>query len=254
MGLLSKAVAALPYAWRKHARAALMPTYEYRLALHGDVLQEVEWTGRYNFYKAAFRLLQFNKIPGDYAEFGCHGCATFAIAYHTCAHFRYERHFWAFDSFAGLPPQQGTEDEHPMWRSGSMSTGLDAFHRLCEHRGIPENAYTTVPGFYSESLKKPEMANYPQQIALAYVDCDLYSSTLDVLQFLAPRLQNGSIIAFDDYYCISPTQLAGERRAFNEIFSDHPDWRAVPFIPYAPAGMSFMVESKKYPVPSCGQY
>src|SRR4051794_16201687 len=114
MGLINKTVAALPYSWRRRVRAALMPSYEYRLALQGDLLEQVEWKGRYHFYTTAFRLLQFNKIPGDYAEFGCHGCATFAIAYHTCNYFKYKRHLWAFDSFAGLPAQQGSEDEHPM--------------------------------------------------------------------------------------------------------------------------------------------
>ena len=48
----------------------------------------------------------------------------------------------------------------------------------------------------------------PTDIALAYIDCDLYSSTMPVLEFLLPRLKNGMIIAFDDYFCWSATQLS----------------------------------------------
>jgi O-methyltransferase len=54
-------------------------------------------------------------------------------------------------------------------------------------------------------------------VALACVDCDMYSSTRTVLSFLESRLKHGMIVAFDDYFCWSSTQISGERRAFVEF-------------------------------------
>jgi hypothetical protein len=45
----------------------------------------------------------------------------------------------------------------------------------------------------------------------------MYSSTRTVLSFLESRLKHGMIVAFDDYFCWSSTQISGERRAFVEF-------------------------------------
>jgi hypothetical protein len=84
----------------------------------------------------------------------------------------------------------------------------------------------------------------PINIALAYIDCDLYSSTKVVLQFLMPRLKHGMIIAFDDYFCWSTTQISGERMAMIESFSNNSQWELVPYIPFGWHGQSFVVEDK----------
>jgi O-methyltransferase len=255
MGALGKIVGRLPLSLRRRVRAVLMPGYQVRLALAGNAVQQIEWEGRYRFYTSAFRMLQFNKIKGDYAEFGCHGAATFGIAYYSSLAFPFQRHLWAFDSFAGLPPAQNDEDRHPMWRAGSMATDVDTFLHICELRAIPRDAYTIVPGYYSESLATPPKGiTHPGQVALAYVDCDMYSSTMDVLHFLMPRLAHGSILAFDDYYCMSDSHPAGERRAFNEIFSGHARWNVIPFMQFPPMGMSFVLEDRACGLPPCGSY
>lgn len=80
--------------------------------------------------------------------------------------------------------------------------------------------------------------------ALAYVDCDLYSSTAEVLRFLGTRLKHGMIVAFDDYYCWSGTAVSGERNACNEFFAGHPEFRLLPYLPFGWHGMSFVIEDK----------
>jgi hypothetical protein len=53
------------------------------------------------------------------------------------------------------------------------------------------------------------------------------------------------IIAFDDNYCWSSTQVSGERKACADFFKDNKDWALVPFVQYGGAGgMSFVVENK----------
>lgn len=197
---------------------------------------------RQEFFYNAFKALTFNGISGDYLEFGCCGCTTFSLAYHESRRHGRQTHMWAFDSFQGLPDQKGDKDEHPRWIKGNMKISLDDFHYACGHAGIPRDVYTVVPGYYDETLLKLSSENSPNDVALAYIDCDLYTSTMSVLQFLSPRLKHGAIIAFDDYYCWSDSQISGERQAMLEIFSNISTLRLIPYIQFGWHGQSFVVE------------
>jgi hypothetical protein len=85
-------------------------------------------------------------------------------------------------------------------------------------------------------------SDQPVNISLAYVDCDLYSSTKAVLNFLRPRLKHGMIIAFDDYFCWSDTQSAGEKRALLEFLNENENWIFTPYLTFGWHGNSFVVE------------
>ena len=207
--------------------------------------QRHEYADRYDFLRKAFTALKFNGIGGDYAEFGCCGAMTFSMAYGILATYLRDEtpcHLWAFDSFRGLPESAVAEDAHPEWMRGTMRTGLDEFHLLCRCRGVPRDAYTAVAGFYEQSLVPAARDPRPMKIRLAYIDCDLYSSTRAVLQFLLPRLQHGMILAFDDYYCCSSHLPSGERLAVAEVFSGHSQWLLLPYVQFGWHGMSFFVE------------
>ena len=195
------------------------------------------------FYKV-FRALSFNAIKGDYVEFGCHGGTTFSLAYHSAQLHKHKAHLWAFDSFQGFPKQRDEEDDHPKWVEGRMSTSLQKFTDLCDERGLPRDAYTVVPGFYSDSLPALKQDEAPDNIALVYIDCDLYSSTQDVLKFLQPRLKHGMVIALDDYYCWSETQAAGERVALEEFMEENPGWELIPYLQFGWHGLAFVLHSK----------
>lgn len=198
---------------------------------------------RQMFFYHAFHCLSFNKISGDYAEFGCCGGTTFGLAYGEIKRHKYPRKMWAYDSFQGLPAHKSDKDYHPQWIEKTMKIELDEFHQTCACYRIPRNNYQVIAGFYEQSLAVEETKE-PQDIALAYIDCDLYSSTLEVLQFLLPRCKHGMIIAFDDYYCWSDKTPSGEKMAMEEIFSNHPKWNLVPYIRFGWHGQSFVLEAK----------
>lgn len=203
-----------------------------------------ERQGRHDFFNAAFKALSFNGIDGDYAEFGSHGALTFSQAYHEAQRHKHSAKLWAFDSFQGLPPASLGKDEHPKWVATEMATSLSEFHQLCQVRGISKKQYDVVPGFFNESLPPLGSSAEPRNICLAYIDCDLYSSTMDVLQFLLPRIKHGMIIAFDDYHCWSANTVSGERLAMLEVFTEHPKWRLLPYTNIGWHGASFVVEDK----------
>jgi len=200
-----------------------------------------EYRTRRDFFSRAFALLAFNGIDGDYAEFGCCGGMTFGLAHRMSRRFGMRCRLWAFDSFAGLPAPQGPEDEHPLWVEGTMAIGEEEFHAICREHRIPCDEYAVIPGYYADTLAPGSGRALPENICLAYVDCDLYSSARSVLAFLGPRLKHGMIIAFDDYFCWSSSQVSGERRACGEFFRDSPQWRLLPFQAYG-GGMAFVVE------------
>jgi O-methyltransferase len=201
-----------------------------------------EW-GRQEFFAGAFKALRFNDISGDYAEFGSCGGTTFFLAYREAKRHGHQGRFWAFDSFQGLP-QRTESDDHPRWIEGKMLMSLDDFHAFCAKRGIPRAEYDVVPGFYEETLTAMAPSDPPAEISLAYVDCDLFTSTKVALDFLEPRLKNGMIVAFDDYFCFSPRGSSGERRAQVELSERNERWEWVPYMQFGWSGMSFVIEDR----------
>jgi O-methyltransferase len=194
--------------------------------------------------RRGFQALAYNGIKGDYAEFGCYGGRTFTLAWGASRLVGYDAHLWAFDSFEGLPPPADPRDAHVGWTEGVMAMSEQDFRAQCRAHGLPDRAYTTVPGFYADSLRPGSPGPRPDRISFAYIDCDLYSSTFEALEFVGDRLCTGAVVAFDDYYCFSEDHPSGERMAASEYFGDHARWRLVPYIQWGWYGMSFMVEPR----------
>lgn len=205
---------------------------------HHEIAQRKE------FIRKCFAYLTFNQIEGDYAEFGCYGAVTFRLAYSASRLVEYPARLWGFDSFSGLPPPSDERDRHPKWIEGDFATAVEEFRTQCRDHGIDPKDYDVVAGYYEQTLKPDAEGPRPERISFAYIDCDLYSSTRDVLRFLSTKLQPGLILAFDDYYCNSTTGPSGERLAAAEFVRENIDWRLVPYHPFGWHGMSFILESR----------
>lgn len=194
------------------------------------------------FFFDASVALMVNGISGDYVEFGSWGGNTLRMASEYLTQ-QGGRHLWAFDSFSGLPEPSDPRDEHPGWRSGGEGQGgVEAFHRVCTDHGISRDAYTAVAGYYEDTLPPLGDSAPPTDVAMAYIDCNMYSSTVAAMGFLAPRLKHGMVIAFDDYWCWSPTDVSGERSAFREFAAAMPQWNFARFKDVNWGGLSFVVE------------
>ena len=200
--------------------------------------------GLAGFFWDAFTALNVNGISGDYVEFGSWGCNTLRHAFHACQQFGGGRHLWAFDSFRGMPHSDDPRDQHSVLRPGGAGQGgVEAFHTTCAGFGVPRQAYTAVGGYFEDTLPPLGADGEPRDIALAYVDCNLYSSTVTVFEFLAPRLKPGMIVGFDDYYLYnSDTGVSGEREALNEFLEAHPQWHFHRFKDIHWGGVAFVVE------------
>lgn len=111
---------------------------------------------------------------------------------------------FGFDSFEGLP-----EDWRPGFPRGMFGTAPPD--------KLPPNA-SLVIGMFDDTLPA-FLAREQGPISLLHVDCDLYASTCSVLRHCAPRLREGSVIVFDEYFNY-PGWRAHEFRAFQEFVAE----------------------------------
>ncbi len=137
-------------------------------------------------------------LPGLLLEFGvARGRSIRWIASQT------ERTVNGFDSFKGIPEY---------WAGNPAGT----FARPKLPR-VPENVELHV-GLFGDTLPGFMQKN-PDPIAFLHVDCDLYSSTRTIFEFVGERLQPGAIILFDDYYNY-PGWRDNEHKAFQEFVAN----------------------------------
>lgn len=120
------------------------------------------------------------KIIGLNLEFGVASGATLTqIALATSGK------AYGFDGFTGLPEA---------WRSGY---GEGAFARK-DLPKVPSNAELVI-GWFKDTLPG-FVAAHPEPLSYLHVDCDLYSSTVDILTHLGRHIAPGTVVAFNDYF------------------------------------------------------
>ena len=78
-----------------------------------------------------------------------------------------------------------------------------------------------------------------KRVALALIDCDLYESTSQVLEFLAPLVDQGTILMFDDWNAFEADDHKGQRRAFREFLATYSGLSAKPSFSYGHYGQVF---------------
>ena len=163
------------------------------------------------------RFLNINRpINGYYFEFGCNEANTFRMAYNTFKNL-FDFEYVAFDSFEGLPEIE-QKDKMEIFYKGKLAFDVNRFKSLVLKEGISEKKLKIVKGFYSDTLN-PDLVKKlsPKKAALIYVDCDLYTSTVDVLNFIKYFLQPGTVIVFDDWNCFYGDSNRGQKKAFSEF-------------------------------------
>jgi O-methyltransferase len=152
--------------------------------------------------------------------------------------------FFGFDSFQGLPEIDGVDkskndDFYEGQYSCSYDSVLDSLNRA---GGVDWKRTFLTKGYFSESLTEARRAELNlQRIAIALVDCDLYSSTAEVLAFIEPNLMDKSILMMDDWNCFDEDNERGQRKAFNEWMAMHPTWKREELFQYGHWGCVFLL-------------
>lgn len=189
----------------------------------------------------SFAYLMNNKISGNYAEFGVFNGTTTLEGFAASRVFGLdELQFYIFDSFKGLP-ELDNKDTEEIFFEGQFSSSLDNFMNNLKAERADISKFHIFPGYYNQTLPKLDLGEL--KFAFVFIDCDLYSSTVPVLEFIKDKLRQGSIIAFDDWYCYdSPDK--GERKAVAEWLQKNPDLELIEYNNFHWAGKSFIVNFK----------
>lgn len=160
----------------------------------------------------------WNKTEGEYLEFGVYKGRSFQAAYKEANKRGLDdMKFFAFDSFKGLPPVNGTDAEHNYFREGQFACSEETFLENLKKKDVDLTRVETIPGFYEESLTEDRRKELNiDQVAVAWIDCDIYESTVPVLDFLTPIIKTGTFLAFDDWFSFAGDPHAGQIRAVRE--------------------------------------
>jgi hypothetical protein len=133
------------------------------------------------------------------------------------------RRFWGFDSFEGLPSEDATVGTDVReWARGAFSAaaalGDYSFSSVQSKllRYIDDPRVTFVRGFYNESLTTG-LSRHVRPVLYADIDCDLYVSARDALQWMLGNglVVSGTVVGYDDIWVSGDAQ--GEGRAHKEM-------------------------------------
>ncbi len=154
-----------------------------------------------------------NNVPGDIVEFGCY-VGTTSLVIRKLLDERSQsdkREFHAYDSFEGLPEKSDAD---------SSAAGVDfkagkLFVRKQEMLQQFHSASLRPPIIHKGWFNELTEEDVPKEIAFAFLDGDFYSSIIDSLRLVWPRMASGGKIVVDDY---QREALPGVSRALKDFF------------------------------------
>jgi O-methyltransferase len=187
------------------------------------------------------------QIEGDYLEFGVYKGDTFSHAYKWISpHFK-EMKFFAFDSFEGLPKPQGidiADGYSSHFDEAQFACSQEEFMNNICSKGVDLSRVKIVKGWFDKTLSNEKAIECRvNKIAVAWIDCDLYESTIPVLKFITAHLSVGSVIIFDDWRCYRNHPDFGEQRACKEWLVSNPKIILAELYSFGWNGIAFTVVS-----------
>ncbi len=197
-------------------------------------------------YGEAIQLLRERRSAehlGDYLEFGvCHGTSML------CMHRALKDagvegvRLFGFDSFEGLPEVAAVDDEG-IWPPGSFDSDLNHTTQILTNEGVDWDRTFLVQGWFSDTLNDAlGSKHHIEKAGLIMVDSDIYTSAKEALDFCAPLIKDQSVIFFDDWNSAALAEKnLGEKKAFDEFLSEHPEFTAEPLRSYSEGSAVFLV-------------
>lgn len=197
-------------------------------------------------YVEALTYLKKNDSLGDYLEFGvfrgtsllCMHRALQKMNIHTIRSF-------GFDSFEGLP--EVTDPGDRVWHKGQFKFPLEETRKNLDDAQVDWSRTFLIKGFFTDTLNAALIRQYKiKNAAIIMIDCDMYASAKEALNFCAPLIQKEAIIFFDDW--TSTHDLAkknvGEKQAFDEFLKEHTQFTVKDFGSYYPTKTKEESEAK----------
>ncbi|MEM1065267.1 MAG: TylF/MycF/NovP-related O-methyltransferase [Pseudomonadota bacterium] len=212
---------------RLGAKAELVPTDELRL----------------RYEEAIARLAKETPVLGDYVEFGVFQGTSMACMFEASnARGQPQMRLLGFDSFEGLPSDAGNEDGG-VWEAGTFRSSIQYTRTYLRSKGVDMERVSLVKGWFCDTATDATAEALDLKTAsIVMVDCDMYSSAKDALNFVGPRLANPAVIFFDDWYSYDlADQNMGEKRALTEFLEENPSFSVEELSEYGECGKGFLI-------------
>lgn len=167
------------------------------------------------------QLQRTSAVAGNIAECGVFQGATITPMACWLRDTSSPKHIFGFDSFAGfddsIAPDLELGGAHTEQRrvAGFNRTSLRYVSNKLTDFGVADKV-TLVPGYFAETLHQQAT----QQFSFVHLDCDIYQSYLDCLEFFYPRLEPGGIILLDEY---DDPSWPGCNKAVDEFLANRPE-------------------------------
>jgi O-methyltransferase len=172
--------------------------------------------------KIIFKLLEQSRdVEGDVAECGVYRGATLIPMALYLKQRGIEKSVFGFDSFEGFDEsvnidiRLGGRDIESKRVGGLGDTSYEELADKIARFGL-SSAVTLVKGYFRETLPRFDSC----RVSFVHLDCDLYQSYKDCLEFFYPRLSPGGIVLFDEY---NDPPWPGCNKAVDEFLADKPE-------------------------------
>jgi O-methyltransferase len=156
-------------------------------------------------------------VPGDFIETGVwRGGSCILMRAVLKAFGDDNRIVWAADSFEGIPspdpryPLDGGSTFHEY--SDILGVSLEQVQENFRRYGMLDDQVRFLKGLFKDTLPTAPI----RELAILRLDGDLYSSTIDALTSLYPKLSPGGFVIVDDY-----GDLQGCRQAVTDYREKH---------------------------------
>lgn len=217
----------------------------FRYSIYFSFFQNfLNYSPREKIIKTTMEFISHSNIKGDYLEFGVYKGNTFIAAYNFAQKMALRlMRFYAFDSFQGLPELGGVDNnKFCEFNKGQYFCNLSEFKKNISRRGVKLDKIEIIPGWYNEVLNKETKNKIGiKKAAVIWIDCDLYESTVPVLNFITDYVQDGTVLIFDDWFCFKGNPNYGEQKAFKEWLKKNSKIIITEFHKFAWHGNSFII-------------
>jgi O-methyltransferase len=172
--------------------------------------------------KIIFDLLaRTSSIEGDVAECGVfRGSTLIPMALYLKQH-GIRKNLFGFDSFEGFDEsvnidiRMGGRYIEPKRVGGLSDTSYEQVYQRIVQFGL-SSTVTLVKGYFRETLSRFKCL----RMSFVYLDCDLYQSYKECLEFFYPLLSTGGTILFDEY---NDPPWPGCNKAVDEFLEGKPE-------------------------------
>ncbi len=166
-------------------------------------------SSKYMAIKKVLTNLKIDQIDGDCIEFGIFTGSSFKHTIRTENKLNKlnTTMFYGLDSFEGFP-----ENNHPYFQDKNFETDYSKVKKI--ERKFKEQAFI-IKGYFKDTIYKNPGLKQIKKIKFALIDCDLYISAIEPIDYLIPRLVNGAYIMIDDY-----TNIDSDGNNIRKIIND----------------------------------